>query len=68
MPMSNADCIERLQDFLDRQESIETFILEDDARDPEELREVEKDIEALRRAIRALERTSRKRKRAVDGG
>lgn len=62
MAMTNADCIERLQDFLDQQEGIETFILEDDARDPEDLREVEKDIEALKRAIRALQRTARKRK------
>lgn len=64
--MTNADCISRLEGMLEAQENIESYILEDDDRDPEDLREVERDIEAIRRAIRALERTSRKKKRTED--
>lgn len=63
MPMSNADCIERLEGMLEAQENIESYILEDEDRDPDDLREVERDIEAITRAIRALERTSRKKRR-----
>ncbi len=62
MAMSNADCISRLEGMLESQENIESYILEDEDRDPEDLRDVERDIEAIKRAIRALERTARKRK------
>ena len=66
MAMTNADCIERLEGMLESQENIESYILEDEDRDPDDLREVERDIEALRRGILALERTSMKKKRTED--
>lgn len=66
MAMTNADCISRLEGMLEAQENIESYILEDEDRDPEDLREVERDIEAIKRAIRALERTSRKKRRTED--
>ena len=64
--MTNADCISILEGMLESQENIESYILEDEDRDPEDLREVERDIEALRRGIRALERTSRKKRRTEE--
>lgn len=67
--MSTADCIDRLQEFLDRQENLEEWLLSDDefaegdpVRYKEELREVERDIEALKRAIRALEWSEKRKK------
>lgn len=66
MAMTNADCISRLEGILVSQENIESYILEDEDRDPEDLREVERDIEAIKRAIRALERTSRKKRRTEE--
>ena len=69
MPMSNADCIDRLQEFLDQQEKLKGWLLSDDefaegdpVRYKEELREIEKDIEAITRAIRALERSGKRKK------
>lgn len=67
--MSTADCIDRLQEFLDRQENLEEWLLSDDefaegdpVRYKEELREVERDIEALERAVRALEWSEKRKK------
>ena len=69
MPMSTSDCIDRLLEFLDQQEKLEEWLLSDDefaegdpVRYKEELREVERDIEAIKRAIRALERSGKQKK------
>ena len=74
MAMSNADCIERLNGYLDMEENREQWLLQDDEfaegdpqRYQEDLREVERDIEAIKRAIRALQRTAKKRKVGRDG-
>lgn len=67
MSMSNQDCIEILEQQISSMEELETFLVEDDDRDPEELRYLEREIEAFRRAVRALERTSKKRKKVPDG-
>lgn len=62
MAMTNADCISYLEGMLTERENIELYILENDDMDKDDFREIEKEIESLRRAIRALERTARKKK------
>jgi hypothetical protein len=62
MAMTNADCISYLEWMLMERKNIESYILENDDMDKDDLREIEKEIESLRRAIRALERTARKKK------
>lgn len=62
MAMTNTDCASYLEGILIQRENIEEYMLENDDADPEDLREIEKEIEALRRGIRALERTARKKK------
>lgn len=65
MAISNEECISILQCELCRLESIESYHLEDDDDFPQEdLRELEKEMEAYRRAICALEKTSRKKGKA----
>ena len=60
MPISNQECIEILQCELCRLESVESYLLEDEC-DKEELRSIEKEMEAYRRAIRYLEKYGRKK-------
>lgn len=62
MAMTNTDFASYLEGILIQRENIEEYMLENDDADPEDLREIEKEIEALRRGIRALERTARKKK------
>lgn len=62
MAMTNADCISYLEGMLMERENIESYILENDDAGKDDLREIEKEIESLWRAIRALERTARKKK------
>ena len=71
--MSTADCLDILQEFLDWQGNLEEWLLSDNefaegdpVRYKEELRDVERDIEA-KRAFRALE-WSEKRKKIRKGG
>ena len=59
--MTNAECINILECELCRLENQESFLLENDDFPQEDLREMEREIEAYRRAIRALEKTSRKK-------
>ena len=54
MAMTNMECINRLSYDLMMAENNEQWLLENDG-DQDDLREVEKDIEAYRRAIAALE-------------
>lgn len=54
MAMTNRECINRLSYGLMIAENNEQWLLENDG-DQDDLREVEKDIEAYRRAIAALE-------------
>ena len=60
MPISNKECISILEYELCRLENVETFILENEC-DKDELRSIEKEIEAHRRAIRYLEKYGRKK-------
>lgn len=62
MAMTNMDCASYLEGMLIQRENIEEYMLENDDSNPEDLREIEKEIEALRRGIMALERTARKKK------
>lgn len=56
----NQECINILEYELCRLENVESYLLEDEC-DKEELRSIEKEMEAFRRAIRALEKMSRKK-------
>ena len=62
MAISNQECIEILQCELCRLESVESYLLEDEC-DKEELRSIEKEMEAYRRAIRAFEKAIRKKEK-----
>lgn len=58
MAMSNEACIRELEGMLRQEEDLEAFLLETEdeyAADPEDIKSCERCIEALRRAIRALE-------------
>ena len=60
MAISNQECIEILQCELCRLENVETYILENEC-GKEELRSIEKEMEAYRRAIRYIEKYGRKK-------
>ena len=47
MAMTNTDCASYLEGMLIQRENIEQYILENDDSDPEDLREIEKEIELL---------------------
>ena len=61
MAISNQECINILECKLCRLENVETFILENEC-DKEELRDLEREMEAYRRAIRYLEKYGRRKK------
>ena len=53
MPMSNEECIKRLERFLEQAKDAEEYLLQRDA-DDEDIRDVEIEIEVFERCIRAL--------------
>ena len=55
MAISNQECIKILHCELCRLENVESYLLEDEC-DADELRSIEKEMEAYRRAIRYLEK------------
>ena len=53
MPMSNEECIKRLEHFLEQAKDAEEYLLQRDA-DDEDIRDIEIEIEVFERCIRAL--------------